>query len=86
MKKTKLLFSWELVENKTKLEREFIFKNFTQAIEFVNNVAKLAEEQNHHPNIYIFDYKKVKITLHTHSEEKVTSKDYLLAEEINKIY
>ena len=75
-------------ENKSGvLVREFELKNFTEAVDFVNKVAKLAEAQNHHPDIEIFSYKFVRIKLSTHSVGgKITSKDIKLAEEINEIY
>jgi 4a-hydroxytetrahydrobiopterin dehydratase len=68
-----------------KLEREFIFSDFRNALRFVNKVGELAEEMNHHPDILLFGYKKVKITLTTHSEGKVTRKDYELAGKIDLI-
>lgn len=70
----------------SKLTREFTFTNFKQAIAFVNQVAELAENQNHHPDILIHDYKKVTITLTTHDAgNKITSKDTKLAKKINGI-
>ncbi|MBS3084449.1 4a-hydroxytetrahydrobiopterin dehydratase [Candidatus Pacearchaeota archaeon] len=67
------------------LVKEFKFKDFLGAIEFVNKVAKLAERINHHPNILIHSYNLVRITLTTHSENKITKKDYEMAKEIDKL-
>lgn len=73
-------------EKNNKLEREFEFSNFKEALEFVNKVGELAEEANHHPDILLHDYKKVLVTLTTHSEGSVvTEKDRKLAGEIGKI-
>lgn len=69
------------IEN-DKLIRDFSFENFIEAIRFVNSIAKVAQNMNHHPDIYIF-FNKVKLTLFTHSENKITDKDYQLAEKIN---
>jgi 4a-hydroxytetrahydrobiopterin dehydratase len=66
------------------LRKEFIFKNFVEALAFVNRVAYLAEEHNHHPDILLYKYKHVRLSLTTHSEGKVTEKDYKLAELIDK--
>lgn len=74
---------WEQAENK--LEKIFYFNNFREAIQFVNQVGEFAEQMNHHPDILLFAYKKVKITLTTHSEGKVTEKDYQLAKQIDSI-
>ena len=72
------------VENKS-LTKEFELTNFTDAVDFVNQIHDLAEDLGHHPNILIHSYNKVKIMLNTHSENKITEKDYLLAEKIDLI-
>ena len=77
--------NWKLIDN-LKIEREFVFKNFTSALKFVNKVGKLAEKEKHHPDILIHNYNKVKLTLSTHSAGKVTDKDFELAEKINEIF
>lgn len=74
---------WEQAENK--LEKEFYFNNFTEALQFLNQVGSLAERLNHHPDLLLHAYKQVKITLTTHSKGKVTKKDYELAKQIDQI-
>jgi 4a-hydroxytetrahydrobiopterin dehydratase len=74
---------WKTVNDK--LEREFIFSDFKQALQFVNKVGEIAEEMDHHPDISLFGYKKVKITLTTHKEGEITELDYGLAEKIDRI-
>lgn len=68
-----------------KLAKEFVFSDFKEAIDFTNDVAKIAEKMNHHPDILIHSFKKVKITLFTHSMGVITTSDYQLAEKINEI-
>ncbi len=67
-----------------KLTRTFEFPDFAGAMVFVNKVATLAEELDHHPDFHI-DYKKVTLELTTHSEGKVTAKDRELAERIDEL-
>ena len=67
------------------LVREFECKDFAGAMEFVNRVADLAEEANHHPDILIHGWNKVRLTLSTHSEGRVTEKDHALAERIDAL-
>jgi len=67
------------------LTKEFIFKNFKEALAFVNKVGEIAESKNHHPDILMYGYKKVKITLTTHDQGKVTNKDTEMAKLIDKI-
>jgi len=74
---------WKTVNDQ--LEKEFIFSDFRNALRFVNKVGELAEEMDHHPDILLFGYKKVKITLTTHNEGRVTGKDYELAGKIDLI-
>lgn len=78
-----LKLDWEVVEEK-KIRHEFKFKDFRQALEFVNQVAKLAEEENHHPNIHIY-YSRVVIDLTTHSIKGLSENDFILALKIEQI-
>jgi 4a-hydroxytetrahydrobiopterin dehydratase len=64
-----------------KLEAEFSFPDFKEALAFVNGVAVIAEEEKHHPDIFL-TWGKVKVTLWTHEANQVTKLDYLLAERI----
>jgi 4a-hydroxytetrahydrobiopterin dehydratase len=66
------------------ITRIFQFKNFREALAFVVHVGLLAERLNHHPQIAI-DYKKVVLTLTTHSEGGLTEKDFEMARQIDAI-
>ena len=74
---------WKTENNKW--VKEFQFSNFVKAIDFVNKIVPLAEKADHHPDIYIHSYKKVRIELFTYSLGKITRNDYSLANEIDKI-
>jgi 4a-hydroxytetrahydrobiopterin dehydratase len=67
------------------ISRDFLFKNFVQALEFVNRVGELAEKEGHHPDILIYDYKKVKLSLWTHTQAGLTENDFKLATKIDSI-
>lgn len=73
---------WQKKEGK--LQKEFVYNNFREALVFVNKVGELAEAADHHPDILVYNYKQVRIMLFTHSENKITKKDYELAEKIDK--
>lgn len=73
------------MKNKDSLYKTFIFKGFVEAVDFVNKIVPLAEKVNHHPDIKIFAYKKVKVTLTTHEKKIVTNKDVKLSKEIDKL-
>ena len=66
------------------LVKEFVFSTFQDAINFVNAVAKIADEADHHPDIFI-SYNKVKISLITHDLGEISEKDYSLAKEIESL-
>jgi 4a-hydroxytetrahydrobiopterin dehydratase len=73
---------WEL--EKKHIERTFEFDDFSDAIDFVNAVAEVAEEEEHHPDIDI-RYNKVRLVLSTHSKGGLTELDFGLAERIETL-
>jgi 4a-hydroxytetrahydrobiopterin dehydratase len=65
------------------LIRDYEFEDFKGALAFVNRVADLAEEVNHHPDILVHGWNKVRLSLTTHSEGKLTDNDRAMAERID---
>jgi len=64
------------------IAKQFQFKDFAEALSFVNKVGAEAEKMDHHPDIFVHSWNKVKITISTHSEGGITKKDFQLAEKI----
>lgn len=64
--------------------REFELADFAAAIELVQRVARKAEEANHHPDILVHGWNKLRLTLSTHSEGGLTHADFALAERIDE--
>lgn len=77
---SQLKTSWEVIENR-KIKRQFKFKNFKEAMVFVNKVAVLAEAEGHHPDIHIF-YNKVTIELWTHAIGGLSPNDFIIASKV----
>lgn len=73
---------WALVDGA--VERTFRFKDFKEALAFVNRVGAVAEEWEHHPDI-VWHWNEVKLRLWTHSEKGVTEWDTGLAAEISRL-
>ncbi|HET9226485.1 MAG TPA: 4a-hydroxytetrahydrobiopterin dehydratase [Thermoanaerobaculia bacterium] len=71
------LEGWNLV-NEHHLEKEYLFKDFRQALDFVNRLGEVAEEEGHHPDIFL-TWGKVKVTLWTHSVGGLSENDFILA-------
>ncbi len=65
--------------------RDLDFKDFPGALAYVNRVAELAEEANHHPDILIHGWNKVRLALFTHSEGRITDADRRMAEQIDQL-
>jgi 4a-hydroxytetrahydrobiopterin dehydratase len=76
------LSDWQIIGQA--IRREYSFDNFAAAMTFVNRVAELAEEADHHPDIDI-RYNKVSLVLSTHSDGGLTKKDIDLAQQIEEI-
>lgn len=68
-----------------RLEKEYSLLHFKDAISFVNQIADLAEDEGHHPNIYI-NYNIVKIDLYTHAIGGLSENDFILAHKIDEIF
>lgn len=67
-----------------RIRRNFKFKNFVEAMKFVNRVADIAEAEGHHPDLHIF-YNKVTIELWTHAVMGLSENDFILAAKIDAI-
>ena len=72
-------------EEGSELVRDLQFANFAEAMAFVNKVADVAEEANHHPDILVHGWNKVRLTLSTHSEGRVTDNDHAMAKRIDEL-
>ena len=68
---------WKLVDEHH-LEKEYTFKNFREALDFTNRVGEIAEQENHHPDIFL-SWGKVGLKLWTHSAGGLSENDFILA-------
>ena len=73
----KLGNGWQII-NEHHLEKEYIFADFRQALDFTVKVGEVAENQGHHPDIYLA-WGKVKLTIWTHKIDGLTESDFILA-------
>jgi len=74
---------WTLV-NEHHLEKEYRFPDFREALAFVNRLGEVAEEEGHHPDIFL-TWGKVKITLWTHSVGGLSENDFILAAKADRL-
>ncbi|MBR72394.1 MAG: pterin-4-alpha-carbinolamine dehydratase [Rhodospirillaceae bacterium] len=75
---------WILCDNNTKLNRKFEFTNFVNALNFVNIVSEIAEEEGHHPDIS-FGWGYCIIELYTHKIKGLHENDFIMASKISKL-
>jgi 4a-hydroxytetrahydrobiopterin dehydratase len=69
--------NWKVVEEHH-LEKEYSFKNFKEALDFTNRVGAVAEQEDHHPDIFL-GWGKVKLDLWTHNIGGLSENDFILA-------
>ncbi|MCS6873108.1 MAG: 4a-hydroxytetrahydrobiopterin dehydratase [Pyrinomonadaceae bacterium] len=76
------LNNWQVVESR--LKKRFSFRDFAEALAFVNKAGEIAEKLDHHPDIF-FGWGYAEFLITTHSEGGLTELDFLLAKEIDKL-
>ncbi|MFC1561471.1 4a-hydroxytetrahydrobiopterin dehydratase [candidate division KSB1 bacterium] len=74
---------WEL-ESDTNIKKKYTFRDFKEALDFVNEVGRLAESEGHHPDIFVH-YKEVTIDLWTHKIGGLFDNDFIMAAKIDAI-
>ena len=75
---------WNIVDDRY-IEKTLLFKDFASALTFINKVGEIAERENHHPDICLFSWNKVKFTLSTHSINGLSENDFILAAKIDEL-
>ena len=76
---------WDISrEGVHRIRKTYKFKDFKEAMEFVNRVAQVAEEENHHPNLSI-SYNRVSVELYTHAVEGLSENDFIMAAKIDHL-
>jgi len=76
--------AWQLNKTSTAIERHFSFKNFYQTMSFVNAIAWIANQENHHPDLEV-GYNYCHVRYSTHSIKNLTENDFICAAKINQI-
>ena len=77
--------SWTLSQDGKSISRELIMKNFMAAVRFINKIAEIAEQENHHPDIHLVGYRKLRIDLSTHAIGGLSENDFILAAKVNEL-
>jgi 4a-hydroxytetrahydrobiopterin dehydratase len=80
----KEISDWNFNQDKTRIIKDFNFKNFKQSLHFLNQVAQLAETENHHPDFHL-SWGKCKIEIWTHVNNNLNENDFILAAKIDEL-
>ncbi|MGH7192682.1 MAG: 4a-hydroxytetrahydrobiopterin dehydratase [Candidatus Saccharimonadales bacterium] len=79
------LDGWRLTHDGQRIRRDWTVKNFMAGLDFFNRVAKLAEDDNHHPDLHLEGYRKLSIELWTHAIGGLSENDFILAAKIDRL-
>jgi 4a-hydroxytetrahydrobiopterin dehydratase len=76
---------WSLTGDGKRLRREWRVKDFATALDFFQRVGRIAEEEDHHPDLHLTGYRNVALELSTHAVGGLTENDFILAAKINQL-
>lgn len=76
---------WQFTDGGQRIRREWVVKNFMAALDFFDRVAKLAEEEGHHPDLHLVGYRNVAIELWTHAIGGLSENDFITAAKIDQL-
>ena len=77
------LAGWELSPDGAAITKSWTYKNFVESMAFLNRVADVAEAEQHHPDLHLTGYRKVRIALTTHAIGGLSENDFILAAKID---
>lgn len=78
------LKNWRLVAGKA-LRQELVMRDFMAAVRFIGAVARVAESQQHHPDLHLTGYRRLAVELSTHDAGGLTEKDFAVAAKIDAL-
>ena len=79
------LSGWRISHSGQRIRKDWVVKNFMAGIDFFERVAKIAEEEGHHPDLHLEGYRNVWIELSTHAIGGLSENDFILAAKIDKL-
>ncbi len=74
---------WTLIDENRRIQKQWRFADFKAAMDFLNRVAEIAEQEDHHPDLHLERYRWVRIEIWTHAVGGLTENDFILAAKID---
>ena len=79
------LSAWRLTEDGTRIRRDWQLKSFRDGIRLINTIGALAEREQHHPDLHLEGYRKVRVEIFTHAIGGLSENDFILAAKIDTV-
>ena len=79
------LKGWQLSSDTKSIHCDYLMKNFMSAVELIQAIASVAEKEDHHPDIHLTGYRKLRIELSTHAIGGLSENDFILAAKIDHL-
>lgn len=79
------LDGWQSTSDHKMIYREYIMHDFTAAIDLISQIAAIAQDENHHPDLHLTQYRNLRIGLTTHDVGGLSDKDFTVASRINDL-
>jgi len=79
------LKGWELPPEGNAIRRTYVMKGFVSAVKLINQIAEIAEAENHHPDVHLTGYRKLTVELSTHAIRGLSENDFILASKIEAL-
>ncbi len=76
---------WAISDDGKWIDRTLRLKNFTQAVDLINQIASVAEAEQHHPDLHLTGYRNLKVAISTHAIGGLSQNDFILAAKIDEI-
>jgi len=84
-KQIEKLPGWKLSADSKKIRKEWVVKEFMTAINFFNEIARIAEAEDHHPDLHLTGYRNVAVELSTHAIGGLSENDFILAAKVDQL-
>jgi len=84
-KQVEKLPGWKLSADGKKIRKEWVVKNFLTAIKYFSDIARIAEADDHHPDLHLTGYRNVAIELSTHAIGGLSENDFILAAKVDQV-
>jgi len=79
------LTGWTLTQDGKAIERKWIAKDFKAALQFLQRIGEVAEQQDHHPDLHLTGYRNVAVSLSTHAIKGLSENDFIVAAKIDAL-